>query len=314
MKHPVLVSVVVVSDYASDPLSARDDLLRTLRALRQQDYGGPVEHLLADTAPGIEAVQREAAAELPAVRLITGGADSADALKNAAIAASKGDIVLVLDADCEPAPGWLAAGVAALSEAGGRWPVVSGKTLYRQQELLPRLSALFTRGYLDPGPASDEALSVANNNAAFRRNVVVRCPFPEDAGPFAGRIHAQRLRDAGFAVRFCAGMLTFHAYDGWTIERDIRRHLGRTCIHSRQVEPTLPYASAARLGLFSIPFFVAARIVYDWRVCLRVHSRYGVRWYEVPLALLFAIGVRAFEIPGMLDAVLNRPVPDTHYR
>jgi hypothetical protein len=307
-----LVSVIVVSDYASDPQSAGQDLLRTLHALRMQDYCGPLEHLLVDTATGLEALPRTVREELPGLRLVPGDTDSADALKNVGVIESHGEIVVVLDADCEPAPGWLRTAVSALAER--RWSVVSGKTVYRQQELLPRLCALFTRGYLDPGPSSEDAVSLANNNSAFRREAIIRCPFPEGAGPFAGRIHTRRLRDAGYAIRFSPEMLTFHAYDGWSIERDIRRHLGRTCIHSRLVEPGLPFASVARWGLLSLPFFVAARIAYDWRVCLRVHGAYSVRWYELPVALAFAVAVRALEIPGMIDAVLNRPIRYTHYR
>ena len=312
MTHPRLVSVVVVSDYASDEESAREDLLRTLRALRAQDYGGPIEYLLADTTPAIGVLPRAVREALPGLRLVAGRTDSAEALKNDGVAHSLGDPVVVLDADCEPATGWLGAAVGALTR--GNYAAISGKTLYRQRQLVPRLCALFTRGYVDPGPLSTDAVSLSGNNAAFRREAILRCPFPEDAGPFAGRIHTQRLRDAGLRIGFSERMLAFHAYDGWAIERDIRRHLGRTCIHSRLVEPSLPFASVARWGLLSIPFFIVARIAYDWRVCLRVHASYGVRWFEVPAALGFAVVARSLEIPGMIDAVLNRPVPSTHYR
>jgi glycosyltransferase involved in cell wall biosynthesis len=312
MTYTPLVSVVVVSDYAADPDSARHDLLRTLRALRLQEYSGRVEYLLADTAPAIEALPPGMREELPGLRFVAGRIDSAEALKNDGVAESRGDVVVVLDADCDPAPGWLAAAVDAL--ATGTHAAVSGKTLYRQRQLLPRLCALLTRAYVDPGSSSTEALSLSGNNAAFRRDAILRCPFPDTAGPFAGRIHTQRFRDGGYRIGFSDRMLAFHAYDGWRIERDIRRHLGRTCIHSRLVEPNLPFASVARWGVLAIPFFLAARTVHDWLICLRVRSRYGVRWYEVPAALVFAVAVRGFELPGMIDAVLNRPVPNTHYR
>lgn len=311
--RPPLVSVVVVSDYGPGLPESHSDLLRTFRALGAQDYDGPVEHLLIDSAEALEALPHELPGLLPGVRLIADDSDSADALKNVGVLHARGDVIVVLDADCEPAPGWLSAAIEAVTSSELH-AVASGKTLYRQEELIPRLCALFTRGYLDPGSASDTARSLANNNCAFRREAVARCPFPENAGPFAGRIHAQRLRDAGLEIRFCAAMLVFHAYDGWRIERDIRRHLGRTCIHSRLVEPNLPFARAARWGLLSIPFFVVARTLYDWGTCLRVHDRYAVRWYEVPLAMLFAIGVRALEVPGMIDGALNRPVQHTLYR
>jgi hypothetical protein len=307
------VSVVIVSDYAADPQTAGEDLRRTLRALRNQSHRADIEFLLVDTPEGLEALPDAAMSELPGVRLVAAPVPSAEGLKNAGVAQSRGEMVIVLDADCEPAPGWLSAAIAALT-TDDRYAAVSGKTLYRQQNLVARLCGLFTRGYLDPGASSEEALSLSGNNAAYRRAALLRCPFPEDAGPFAGRIHAQRFRDAGMAARFCPEMLVFHAYDGWAIERDIRRHLGRSCIHSRLVEPALPFARAARWGALSIPFFLAARTVYDWRLCWRVHSRYGVRTREVPVAMAFALALRALELPGMLDAVLNRPVPRTHYR
>ena len=307
------VSVVIVSDYAADPQSAGEDLRRTLRALRDQCHRAEVEFLLVDTPEGLESLPPSVTSELPGIRLLAASAPSAEGLKNVGVARSQGEIVIVLDADCEPAAGWLAAAVAALT-ADDRYAAVSGKTLYRQQNLIARLCGLFTRGYLDPGASSETALSLAGNNASYRRAALLRCPFPEDAGPFAGRIHAQRFRDAGQAVGFCPEMLVFHAYDGWAIERDIRRHLGRSCIHSRLVEPGLPFARAARWGAPSIPFFVAARTVYDWRVCWRVHSRYGVKTREIPVAMAFALALRVLELPGMLDAVLNRSVPRTHYR
>ena len=310
---PGAVSVVIVSDYGADPQSAREDLRGTLRALRAQSHVADVEFLLVDTPAGLEAVPAAVTSELPGLRLVAAPVPSAEGLKNVGVARSQGEIVIVLDADCEPAPGWLSAATAALT-ADDRYAAVSGKTLYRQQNLIARLCGLFTRGYLDPGASSEEALSLSGNNAAYRRSALLRCPFPEDAGPFAGRSNAPRFREAGRAVRFCPEMLVFHAYDGWAIERDIRRHLGRSCIHSRLVEPALPFARAARWGALSIPFFVAARTVYDWQLCWRVHSRYGVRTPEVPVAMAFALALRVLELPGMLDAVLNRPVPRTHYR
>jgi glycosyltransferase involved in cell wall biosynthesis len=57
-------------------------------------------------------------------RVVPGAGDGPGAARNAGAAAASGDVLAFLDADCEPQPGWLRAGLAALEPAD----LVQGRT------------------------------------------------------------------------------------------------------------------------------------------------------------------------------------------
>ena len=97
-------------------------------------------------------------------------------------------------------------------------------------------------------------------------------------------------------------------------EKHIRRSMGFGVIRARRLDRTLPYASMASLGYFSIPLFVAGRTLHSWRNCIRGARAYGVKWYELPTAFGLAAAACAMEIPGMIHAVRGEPLDKTAYR
>ena len=107
--------------------------------------------------------------------------------------------------------------------------------------------------------------------------------------------------------------LAFADLAGWAMEADIRRNVGHAVIAQRLIDETIEYAWVARLGLASIPLMVIARTIHEWRICFRNAAHYGVRAYEIPLGMALSVFLRFWEIPGMLDAVRERPVPQTAY-
>jgi glycosyltransferase involved in cell wall biosynthesis len=100
------VAVIVPARTAAATLPA------TLRALAEQRFDGAVEVVVGDdrstdaTAP---------VAEAAGVRVVvTTGAGGPAQARNRAVGATTAPLLAFTDADCTPAPGWLAAGVAAL--------------------------------------------------------------------------------------------------------------------------------------------------------------------------------------------------------
>lgn len=91
-----------------------ESLALCLDALCRQEFAEPFEIIVADNASpvGVEAVERMVAGRAMVVIAHEKGAGPA---RNAGVAASSGAILAFTDCDCVPAPGWLAAGVAALS-------------------------------------------------------------------------------------------------------------------------------------------------------------------------------------------------------
>jgi hypothetical protein len=98
------------------------------------------------------------------------------------------------------------------------------------------------------------------------------------------------------------------------MERDIRRNMGFGTVFTRLRDRALPYAWVARLGLASIPLFVAGKTLDNWWDCLRCGPAYGLRWHEYPAAFGLAVVLHLMEVPGMVAALRGRELTDTVYR
>ncbi|MGF7148547.1 GT2 family glycosyltransferase [Sphingomonas zeicaulis] len=105
-----------------------DNLVRCIAMLQRQSIGtDSFEIVVADNnSPiGIEAVR---AAVGDTARVIEAPEQGAGPARNAAVAASRGEILAFIDSDCRPQPDWLERGVAALANAdvvGGRVDIVA---------------------------------------------------------------------------------------------------------------------------------------------------------------------------------------------
>lgn len=97
--------------------------------------------------------------------------------KNFGVENSSGDIVLFLDSDVIPEPGWLRRLVACFDEGDAQ--VVCGSTYVALHSLYDRAVALFWLFPLRPEEERlEETKSFYANNVAFRREVIAAHPFP----------------------------------------------------------------------------------------------------------------------------------------
>lgn len=306
------VTVAVVADYAAGEPSAFATLHATLAALAAQTFEGRVEILLGES----RAVRLEAPEALrrvlPGLEIVTTEGTSSYELKNACVAAASADLVAILDADCVPAPDWLARLVAAMRAHPGA-AAISGRTAYAGRSLTERGLGLLTRSYTDRGVAGPTRF-VSNNNAIWRRDVFLAHPLPVGLGAFAARLQSEAARRAGHAFRSEPAARATHAFEGWRMERDIRRQIGYATVATRLHDARMPHASLVRLGPASIPLIVAGKTVDAWRDCLRCASGYDVRVHELPLVLGAAVVVQAMEAPGMWRAFRGASRGATAYR
>ena len=341
-----VVTVIVTSDYEGGGEKAWGHVRTALRALARQDFDEPAEFLFVESekkgtgpisapeaakVPGAEvgtdpflrtgagsagdgAQSSGLAEELPGLKLVLAPVHTSYELKNAGVRAAAADLVAFLDADCVPESGWLRALVGTMR----RYPdavAASGRTVYEGRSLVERALAVLSRGYLDPGGAGVGATKfISNNNGCIRRDVFLAHPLPTDGGPFAAGVQSEAVRRAGGRLLFTPDAVVVHEFEGWPMERDIRRNIGYATIRIRQIDPAMPFAWMARFGPISIPLFFVARTIDSCWDCLRVGRRYGLRWYELPAAFAMAVVVHAMELGGMRSAFRWQPIADTAYR
>jgi glycosyltransferase involved in cell wall biosynthesis len=177
----------------------------TLAGLAAQDAGGDMEVIVVDDA------SRDATGALaraaPAVdRVLSGAGDGPAAARNRGAAVARGRALAFLDADCVPAPGWLAAGLTALRDAD----LVQG--------------AVRPPDGAAPGPF-DRTLWVDGEHGLYETaNLFATCALFERVGGFESWLRPRRgielgedilfgwrARRAGARTAFCATALVHHA-------------------------------------------------------------------------------------------------------
>ena len=208
-------------------------------------------------------------------------------------------------------PGWLRSLVETF-QAHPQAGVVSGRTVYEGRTFLERACGVLGRAYVERRALRTEHIS--NNNAGFRREVLRSHPLPSEAGPFSSKLHADAIQRDGWQLLFDPRASATHVFDGWEMERDIRRNMGYGFIKVRQINPELPFGRLVQLGYASIPFYFLARIVESWWRTAQFYRSYGLQWYELPGVLGLAVGVHVMELPGMITAFQGRTITHTAYR
>jgi glycosyltransferase involved in cell wall biosynthesis len=307
-----ILTVVIVSDYQSGSDRTWDDERKCLRSLAAQAIAAPVDYFLCLEAEEEGMAPADLFEILPGLQVhYLPGGDSYS-LKNAGVRLASSPYIAMLDADCTPSPNWLRCAVETLErrpEVSG----VSGSTQYEGAELMVRLLALLSRSFLDPG-GTGETRYLSNNCGVIRREDYLRHPLPEKLGPFSARIQSEGLLREGKTFWFDRSILVMHEFEGWGMERDIRRNIGWGTVSTRLEDPQLPYAGLVRLGVLAIPVIWAGKQWNSWIDCLRCLGQYRVKWYELPAALLLSCVVISMEIPGMWLAYQRKRLAGTAYR
>jgi glycosyltransferase involved in cell wall biosynthesis len=192
------VSVIVPARDAAATIS------RTLRALQLQAGVEPFEVIVVDNGSRDETPEVAERAGARVLRRARG--EGPGAARNAGVGLASGGILAFTDADCEPQPGWLAAGIAALESAG----LVQGAVVPDPRvELGP-----FDRTVaVDRSSGLFEAASLFVDRAVFDRTGGFppglerdgEAPFGEDA------LFGWAARRSGVTVAFSAEAVVHHA-------------------------------------------------------------------------------------------------------
>ncbi len=180
-----------------------------VRSALAQEMDGELEVVVADGASSdtTREVVNAIAAVDPRVRLVGNPVGTTPAGLNAAIAASRGDVVIRCDAHAELPPGYVARAVALLEQTGaanvGGMQDARGDTLFGRVVALAQTTALgvgdarYRRGG-EPGPVDTVYLG------AFRRDAL------EHVGLYDETLLRNQDYDLNWRLRRAGGVVYFH--------------------------------------------------------------------------------------------------------
>ena len=230
-------------------------MLERLRSELDPGHGGRAEVLLVhDGRPGdVDEAKRILAPSEADVRVVPGPGLDYYELKNAGARAARGEIVVFLDCDIVPEPGWLREVLAPFADPAVA--VVSGATYLEPSGFWGRsmaLASVFQPRTESPGVVAIDRFFA--NNLAFRREAAIAFPFPAVAGTARASCVAlsRQLAEAGVGVVANRAARASHPAPA-----GLRRTLARALVHGRDTvlladagigEPITARAALRRLG------------------------------------------------------------------
>ena len=252
--------------------------------------------------------------------------------RNAGIAVARGDLVLITDADCTPAPNWIQEMVAPLSDLA-----ISGtKGVYRtrQRSLAARFVQLEYEDRYDHTARHKYVDFVDGYAGAFRRQVLVA------SGGYDPRFrHLEdqelsfRLAEAGHKMVFCPTAAVYHRHaDSWSAYARKKRNIGYwktwvLALHPGKAagDSHTPFRvklqmllAAASLGAFGLAFafrallwlpaaILAAFVVSSVPFALKAWRRDAqVAWVSIPALYLRAWSLGLGLLAGHVDRLEGR--------
>lgn len=219
-------------------------------------------------------------------------------LKNFGATNCRGDLILLLDSDVIPEPGWLFHLITPLADP--RVGAVGGRAYVDPNSLLAKAAALFWYFPLRSAQGSLEASEDRSfaNNVVFRREVFLESPFPRQEGRSRGaeRALSRQLASRGIVVlRSTHAQVSHPAFNspGAFVARGIslgRDQWLRHCEDGPWVGPERVSAIGRYVGHLRDSF----------KSIVRNRKRVGLRALQVPIALALACFFHTFSLAGEL--------------
>jgi glycosyltransferase involved in cell wall biosynthesis len=288
-----------------------EDLDRTLAGLRRQTYDRTLIQPIVVLDHAIDPAPADELRRLnpDIIFVIAPRADNYFAAKNAGVAASTGEIVAMLDGDCEPAADWLDVMTGVFRDP--EVDVVGGCTRYPGRSWMARAFSISSFAGAKAGP-DGEATAFNLNNVGFRREILTDFPFDERVERHGGcYVHYAHLRAAGKRIVYCPTMLMSHGMGDVSnfgfVEKHFQRGLDGVGIHFQDHGSVLRGTPIVRrFGLLGLAALSTRRTFNDWRAIVALRHEMGFGWIDVPALSAMAVMLRSIEFAGAVTAYVKR--------
>ncbi len=287
---------VVVESYNLAEASSIERLRAALEAASRmvEEHGNA--RLFVTDAAGDPVLADLLAREFPEAHVVDARGLGYDPAKLKAAREAESELVLYLDGDCLPDPGWVESHVAALQ---GEAHVTAGFTRYDGGGWQGALETIMDFGFLFPA-GEHELGCYSSNNVGFRRDTLIDEPHPKGPMRCLCYAHAQNLMRRGTPVRMVPGARVVHERVPFLAERYRR---GFDLVAACWVDPHLREARWLRFGVAAAPAFYARAVAQDWRRTL--HARRDLNlpaWQALASLPVFPV-YRLIDLAGIIRAL-----------
>ena len=266
--------------------------LASLNAAREAAKGRG-EVLVADVF-GAADFKEMLARDFPDVRRVEALGLKYDQAKVAAALASDSEMVIFLDGDCIPQPGWHE---HLLAELRAGTAGAAGYTRY-DPGFHGTLMTVMDFGFFFP-LARRVVLCYAFNNVAFRRQTLTDVPIPDGNLRCHCYGHACQLERRGTPVVLTPAARAVHETPSFLRERTRR---GFDLVVAAREDAALPEHRWLKAGILSAPLFYLHAVLVDWRRTLLSWRDLDLAWWQLPLALAALPVMRLVDLTGILRA------------
>jgi glycosyltransferase involved in cell wall biosynthesis len=284
-----------------------DDLGRTLTALDKQTYPRElIEQIVVIDEEVSQRDVKELSRRYPTVKLVRSPASNYFAAKNSGAAAASGDVIALLDGDCEPAPDWLESLLAPLASGVA---AVGGRTRYTGGSWAARTFSIPDFAYV----LADESGSASGfniNNVAFPREVLLKHPFDTRISRNGGCYFLfHQLRAEGARILYESRAVVAHGIDidgfGFARKHFDRGYDGVAVYRLDDHSVLRGTRLFRRLGGIALVPIIGRRILVDWMRLLRHRRQIGISFLALPYFAMIAFVLRSIELTGGLTAVVT---------
>jgi hypothetical protein len=290
---PLVSFVIETVNEATEP---DIDLGRVLGGISRQTWpSGRIEIVIVVDERNAAMIDR-IHHDFPHVRTLVVHDSNYFSMKREGTYATTGDIIALLDSDCDPCPQWVERAVARIQ---GGADAVAGKTRYPRGARFGSTFSFFNFGYIQRLP-DGQSTGFLPNNAAFRATVLRKHNFdPRIRRGGAGHLLGNQLKRLGYRLEYEPGMLATHNMYGVGEEMQMRVKAGFDAINLARIDidsaidETRVLKQQNVLGLVRV--FVR-RLLFDLRTVFTNRADLDIAWWRIPWFLVVSPFIRCVEL------------------
>jgi len=301
----IVIDTITRDDYEARPLA--DDLTVTLDAVARQTYPRELFETIVVVDDTGHVESGEVVRRYPWVSIVRSPQHSYFAGKNLGARAARGEIVALLDSDCEPVPEWLSMLTAPFADAGVS--AVAGCTRYTGTSLHARTFDVPDFSIV-VGDKLGHASAFHLNNSAFRRETFLARPLDARIRRDGGCVLLyHELRAAGARIMYAPQARVSHGLDfaqRGLLKKHFNRGFDGVTVYRADERAVLRGTRLfRRFGALALIAFLPRRILLDWLRLIRNYDQMGISPLAIPYFAIVIVATRLIALTGGITAVLR---------